>query len=1425
MLALGLPTTEQIDQRVPAFVRSLVSIRNCSSFGFLAFLKFAVCQGKRLPEMSVTRPVSFAEFGVSWQLPLQQNLQNRCDMVGQGSPIFPRSPARPRKVWRGVCCCRRVVVAATALVVCWLVCATGAHSAPTTVRLRFAWGGNAQAQQRWTGRIVVDHGTLTHLQSLGMEPDEPGSLRLVDGQLHIDPLGKRSFDGCDVTITAEPTAEVIIELQSDESTEPATARVPLSQLADEQFRLPLDEQNNFLLVHRAPGDQLAVSIERDSLVFDPGEQWQLQLHPNLSANIGQSEVSIEVRMHAQRSDSNLWEFRQTLRPGIHSRVASESRQTIPLTISCPAEEGVYRLTITASRPRGFASRFVPGKQLEELARRDVEFVVVDPAKKVKPLVDRWQRVLSLDPANPSWWNRLPSWAQLSRIPGMSPATPGNVRPVVRLHPMGELVELPPAVEGEQPSWQAYTLPVKQPGMPHLIEIKYPPAIAQQLAISIVEPDAAGNVLFSGQSAGMYTDALHAGSDTDLADHRIVFWPRTTSPLLLVVNRHPSLPAQFGRITLLQQEPTNLAEEQTVEDQTAETIAEETDSNADSNADAAPTRLVAAYVARPSFADNFGAVEILDPGSGLSVDSWATFLEGSTRLAQYLRFSGRNGALVSVAADGSALYPSEHLAPSPRYDTGMLASSAPDPMRKDVLELLLRIADRQSLRIIPTLQFANPLPKLEASRRNQNAQQTGVEWVGFDGRTWLESNPQSTGHGPHYNPLSEEVQAELAAVVSELVERYGHHASFAGVAIQLSGNGYSMLPGMQWGFDDQTVGTFVRQTGIQIAGHGQRRFRQRAEQLLGRHRDAWRAWRAERLTEFYRRLSQLLRSRRDDLQLVLTTEETFASPGAKRQLRLAVAGQAALDHVLLEQGIDLARLADVPGVQLLRSQRMSPAEPLGRHALDLRFNEAVEIDRALAESRNLGTLFYHLSEQVRLPSFDEQSPFGASRTHLSLTDRSVPAGAAARRQLVTSLARRDLQAVVDGGELLPLGNQAAMQTARRTFQQLPVADGKTVVETKTVVKQPLTVRIYRHGGATTVCIINEAPWPVDAELPLNCQGACAWKKLGAPSLSQDGENLSQDGENLSPSCGKLSDGRQSWPLQLQPYDLQAWRFESTELQLGAPVVRVSAVAARDLEQRIGAIQSRTGNLDIRRPYNQLLNPGFELAGDESEIVGWQPRIGRVGAVELDAVTKHSGNRALHLASADALGVAVQSNLFPMPETGQLILSLYVRSENIGEQTRLHIALEDDADGRNYRQFTTLGGEHPLAGEWSWYEFPVNDIPLDGGGPMRVQLYLTGPGEVWIDDVQLSDLQFAESQRIDLVKRVNAARRALDEGQVMDCLRLVDDYWPRYLVEHVPPALAPHLSTAKSPKKSQPQEATEENQGFGDRLKGIIPKFWR
>ena len=1296
-------------------------------------------------------------------------------MLGQGSPITTLRAY-----------VRFVALAATMAASVW-----GSNCALAEVveaRLRFAWGSSGSNPQKWSGSVALSDGRLVDLQPLGVEADEAAALRLDGRQILVTPLVRRAFDGFDVTIRADEAAKVTVDLRGLPEAPAKTVEFTVAELAKKLQRAPLDDLGGFLIVQRTPGDALRVQFNRGHLVFSPEESFPLTVHPQLGDDVG-GPATLEAKLYRHNSSDVLWQTTTAYDP--------QANAPLPLELTVPKQEGSYRLRVTlVRRPEGFASRLAPWDKGSELAGRNIGFVVIDPQARLPRLTNDWETVSTIDATSSSWWQRVPQWTQVEKLPGFTTPRPlGNVKPLIS--PAGNsLVELPAASPAEDLAWQAYLLPVQNVGDPHAVEIEVPRALRQHLTVSIVEPDAAGRVQTFGRDWGVFSDDRSgetAAGDQAVDVHRIVFWPRSNSPAVLIANRSHQRGALYGKIRLQRRKTTAAPTEAHGRDR--------------------QSRLAAAYIAAPRFADSFGGKSDFDAESGLSIETWHTFLTAANRLAQQLQASGYNGAVLSIAADGASLAPIDGLGTSPRFDSGLLASTGEDPIRKDILEVLLRVFDREGLTLIPAVEFAAPLPALE-SLANSAESPVETRWIGVDGRSWGERHATESSTAPHYNLLHAGVRHELTTVAERLAQRYDSHPAWGGMAFQLHGGGFGVLPGLQWGFDDQTAGMFAAQSGIMLPSGGDDRFRRRADVLLGQGLPAWKAWRSEQTTTFYRTVAQRLASRRPDARLVLCTEELFAGAGAAERLRLAVSGRTSINEVVEEIGLDLAQLAASPGISVLRPRRLSAEESVDASAADLRVNQSSELDQLFAQHAASGEQLYHLPARLKLPSFDAQSPFGADRTRLALVAASVPTGDAALRGLAAALTARDFAVAVSGSELYPLADNDLHRDALRVFQEIPAALG----EVRTERRQPVTMRIYREVESTTVCLINESPWPVELTIPLEADGSIVWRKLGLdPSI--DAAKASAD----PLMSGTLADGPKSWSLTLPPFGIQARRFSSRVVKIGAWTPKLGPEAQAALARQVAAFEQRMANLEVERPYTELQNPDFELVGDAGQMLGWQPRIGSAGSVDLAAETAPVTGRSLHLKSEDALGVAVQSHLFPIPSTGQMTVRTRVRGAGLQEGSKLYAWFEYQSGGTTRQRYVALGAERPVSGEWAEYELSIDDLPLASSGQMRLQFHLVGEGEAWIDDVRLYDLRFSKEQRYQISKRLYAAKTALEDGQLMDCQRLIDGYWPRLFVEQAPIANIAAKPTDVSPTPKD--EAQGDEKGLSDRLRGIVPRILR
>ena len=126
----------------------------------------------------------------------------------------------------------------------------------------------------------------------------------------------------------------------------------------------------------------------------------------------------------------------------------------------------------------------------------------------------------------------------------------------------------------------------------------------------------------------------------------------------------------------------------------------------------------------------------------------------------------DATVMTFVSNGSALYPSQRLNPSPKYDGGIFLPTGGDPIRKDVLSAALAMFAEHHKRLTPLVNFNAPLPmlemKLNAIRFHSVSAETqasleGIEWIGADGRKLIDSRLAEDGSGPYYNILHPEVE--------------------------------------------------------------------------------------------------------------------------------------------------------------------------------------------------------------------------------------------------------------------------------------------------------------------------------------------------------------------------------------------------------------------------------------------------------------------------------------------------------------------------------------------------------------------------------------------------------------------------------------------------------------------------------------------
>jgi hypothetical protein len=1034
--------------------------------------------------------------------------------------------------------------------------------------------------------------------------------------------------------------------------------------------------------------------QQKNLIFDPGESFHFQLQLSLPEYVIGRFLDVKIQLQPASGGQAVWDFEEKLQVPLDGKLSKD------FTIDLPEMEAAYELAVTAAPPRAF-QRFGLGGRPKLLINRSFELVVLGKTPPAPNNLPRsWREIGLFEPTNPRWWQRLPSWTQLHRLSSVTRhGTSGSTEPqLVQLEHLS-FVKLPPpdASSAGGPHWQAYALPVQDLGRPHQVEIEYLSNTESQLAFTILQPNT-GSHSFP-EEATVFQDQHATVDEPPLQKHRLLFWPRSRSPVLLISNAHRTIPAHFGKIRVLAG-PARLSPRKS---------------------NAAPQnqtrqRLVAMYISQSSLLQQPAAEDPRDGKSETTNAFQQTSLSRFNQLTDYLHYGGYNAAILPIRSQSDS-----QAEISPRRQTG--ETGQPGYPQLDQLELALRIFERQGLTLIPA--------------------------IGFEKNTDTD--------------------------VRDLLSRYGNYKSLGGLGLRLSG------PELLRKF----AGNRTQAT---------RDFRQLAEQI------------------------QKTGSRR---RLILTTEDLFSGPDIEPRLRPNLLEKTSLQPLLQDLAIDPAALAKIPSLVLLRPQFESPAAPLVDRATDLQINRGNDFLQLTDEESLPGLLIYHRNRANPLAEVDrEPLPLGES-AHLPSTTQFVPHGAASRRSLVTTLASRDVEVLVNGGTRPLLAEQESMRELRRMFSMLP--GNPTEIEVKR--EQPITLRSYRRSNDTTTCIINQSRWPVATQVTVNVP-----KQTAITFPHRDGQTPGND--------RLLNKGSHALRFELAPYAMQAVRFSNAHIELTGVQVEISPDAKEQLSARIEDLTRRELTNEENGQYRVLTNPGIEAFGEEPStepLSGWWT-LNPLGTAEItySELSPFKGRTCLLLKSTgNAAGV--QSHDFAIPATGQLALTAHFCGRNIDPKTELRIVFES-LGKPHYRQLTVLGGSTPSAlpinEEWTAYAFSVEDLPLNSNAKMYIRFELLGAGEVSIDNVSLQHLLFpldyypaSEYQRYELLKKISAAESALRKGHLTNCEHLLDGYWPRFVEEYLPTPessgddAAPQIADQNS-EPTTPIEDSNPPPSLSERLRELL-----
>ena len=1263
------------------------------------------------------------------------------------------------------------------------------------LRLRLSLGGGIA--RRWVGNVSIDDPSakLFDLSPRGLNSDANAAMQIEQGKVKIDHEVETDYNGIDVSVQASETSKLLVELAPfDQPDQEIIYKVRLSDLLKKGDHRDIDQTGNRCSILRVPGDQLTFEIDRPHLIFRPGERMEFLMAANRTSFVStlcQCRFSVTA---ARRQKSAITPWNKSV-----SMACDEtgSANAVAMSFDVPSDEGVYDLTFEL-QPSGFPTSLTSSFGKQPKLIRKVQFVVLADSVAPKSTLTfkrgGWKRYSRfapeelMDSGNVAWPNPLTGSIAQLRTGKLGRRNDrrcyGNARRRLAETSDGT------ALQFDAGGWQAIPISAPAEKGPCLVEVDCLLDGEAALGISLLQFDAAGQVSSSCQDSGLVAQRSVIGNDLPSKQtFRLYHWPNESPAWLVLTNRHASESSKILDVRVL-----------TGPDR----IPVPAGSHAvQANISNLPTRGMMALLESPGFPENFGASEHVDSLVGQPLDDWVTFYEGVDRLIQHLKARNLAGAFVTVASDGSGLYPGRTLQPGPLYDTGCFQSQGNDPMRKDVVELMFKMFEREQLQLIPVVSLNGRLPTVDVTDE--------AALVDYNGETLPAGGVENL---PRYNPLAPAVQHVVTEAIAELVNRYRHHESFRGVAITCRPDAVTLLPGQQWACDRATMERFLNATKIGDADRN--RLRSHGELmsfLMEPHRETWLAWRATEMANFYRRLQTIVSEGLSDGKLYLAPIDLYRNAEIAAALNPGLHASSDYRNAMLRLGFDSSwssENAENQSIVVLNPHRVAPGDSLASRRVEAHVAGLDQMNDLFRSRENRGDMFVHRDSWVHFAQLEQEPPFQNQQSPLVRRQQLLPVGELNRKRFAERLFAADSRMLVDSSWAIPVLEDDSLAEFGRVYSQLPSVnfqdvgavdlDGVTEISSRSL---PVMVRQFSTAEEVWFYAVNSSPWPIEVRMQL---GAAGEEKENSDS-GNSFESLSEtllDWALLEPF---EEDGRSFVEFTIPAWSLVAGRSADPRTQLQTYSVRFPADADLQLKKQIYRLQSLLVRSTEATPFNGLSNPGFENLARQVAIEGRQPdgfsnptpdgadgwTSGSANASEtvtkFESTDAYEGSRSLRLSNSDETPVWIRSNEFSAPETGRLSVSAWLKTDQPDRSLPLRISLEGETGSGTYYRFGAIGsqasagGTNQVGNEWQRFAVHFDDLPLHNLDRLRVGFDLMGPGSVMIDRVELFDRWFDENDSKAMTQLLATASTLLSTPKTYDrCRRLLESYWPRFLTEH-------------------------------------------
>jgi hypothetical protein len=1299
------------------------------------------------------------------------------------------------------------------------------------VELRILWGGPANRQ--YVGNIEIQDGFAKSIFPISMQADSSHSVKLRDNRtIELLPSSPTRYGGAGFQIAGSDQTKLRITLNDPSSSpsgeadrsaatnvaEPRTAKakvleVTLAEVLQQSRSMVLDQQGSSIVIERPTYDKIRPILRRTSLIFAPDEPIPLSCTGH-HLGLGQQQG---LRLTFSLLESSTGTILQSHHASITTDQVGSFAETSPATFYAPKEEGVYRIEIRAD------SRRMLGALLSDAGvSRSLEFVVMqsspmqtawvpwtsietwEPAA-VDVLTENGDKNRDNSPAGAAERNRWLSWRNLGNRGGWW----NNLTRQSTRSPVKQTVERGESVMGPN-DWYLTPLKIQAPGQPHRLLVRYSCAEPMQLGLTVLEPNGEGRLSPLGVNSGVQISSDDLREIQGTGETEIIFWPKTAGASLLVTN-----PDSEHSLRLLGYElfagPAQLESNLPLAAFPSETFSEGRNAEGE-NATSGTTkegvplqtstaplvpRVAAIYLDKPLLAEFLGGPEILDQATGRGLHAWQSYYTACKHLVEYLKWSGHNGVVLFVAGEGGSLYPSEFLYPNSKFDRGRFFADGRDPTQKDVVELLLRMLDREGLHALLGIHFDGSMdPDLIRTARAPDP----VELVDLQGNRWSQAKPNVPQQPPRYNPLNPIVREQMTRSLLELADRYRDHPSFRGVVVEMGGTGHLSFAGDRWGYDPESVQIFAKSLNAQLPTD----VNELTAVVQSRLRGAFMQWRANQLTLFLQQIAQRIRKERSDLRLVVSTAGLAKQPPTESDFVEWSELWMPADYIALSRGLDLNGLSQVTEIDLLHADVRFPLHSLPQQRWSYGVRDIAPSPAGEHRLPRGGSL-------LLLPPMSRNWPSVEKQQHLNQTNSKVwtflqvaPHAPSVLSSWSERLLIDDAWLMASGGWSPNFGSEKWMRDAARHWIQLPPV---RMENSDYNLGQPLSrsviLRTATFQNKSFLFLVNASPWTENCSLEWN----------QAPSEGRI--HL----VNTSTSNVPESWYNKQWSIQLKPFQWQTIIVDTPGMEIVHWNHQPEEAAIEIAKTKLNDLSERVKRLHTTRlaASESLVNGGFETFTADEKPDGWT--FSTLPSTQvLRSNNAYRGNSSLKLennSSSDA-SLWLQSSPVRLPKTGRIAVELWIRKEVGSEEPKVRLMLQGRrSDGTRYERTRYLGkdaADAPISDRWETAPLVllVSDLPTSGIDELRVEVDLIGKGIIYVDEVKVYDVYLHPDERNLIRNEIFAASEPFRDPSLMVRLdeidRLWKGYWGEYLRRYVP--LNPSTTGSREPRAELDTSASRE-----------------